>query len=104
MLSQEKGSGFFIAITLLLVVIVSIFILFFSKNPGLVGKASLAAIEKCNNMDDNHNGRIDEGCDDDKDNLRDRNMICNGFYRTENNQLRSCNPEMVDFDDATPNI
>ena len=58
--------------------------------------------EKCNNLDDNKNGIIDEGCDDDKDTYWDGNMICDGMYRAGKSQLYPCDPEMMDLDDNSP--
>ncbi len=104
MLGQKKGSEFFMVMTVLVAVIVGIFIIFFSQNSDFTGKASETVIEKCNNVDDNQNGLLDEGCDSDKDNYWDRKMACNGFYRNSNGLIYSCGPEMMDLDDDNPNI
>ena len=101
MMEQQKGSEFFMVMTVLIAVIVGIFIIILSKNPNFAGKASEKGYttEKCNNIDDNHNGIIDEGCDNDKDTYWNSDMDCEVMYMAGNGQVYLCAPEMMDSDD-----
>jgi len=60
--------------------------------------------EKCNNRDDDLDGKIDDGCDDDKDTWWDEDMICEGKYLAGNGVVYDCKPEWSDGDDDDPSI
>ena len=64
----------------------------------------IADIETCNNMDDDGDGVIDEGCDDDRDTFWDAKGTCIGKYRAGNNVAYDCRPEWADLDDTNPSI
>jgi hypothetical protein len=60
--------------------------------------------EKCNNKDDDIDGKIDDGCDDDKDTFWDKEMICNNTYLAGNNVSYQCKPEWSDCNDMDASI
>jgi len=60
--------------------------------------------EVCNNKDDNCNGQIDEGCDNDKDTYADSSMSCVGSFLDGNDVLRPCMSNYGDCNDANAAI
>jgi hypothetical protein len=65
---------------------------------------SVILVEICNNNDDDGDGIIDKGCDDDHDTFWDGNMICQGSYRAGNGVVYQCKSEWADLNDTNPNI
>jgi hypothetical protein len=60
--------------------------------------------EKCNNKDDDIDGKIDDGCDDDKDTFWDKDMTCNNTYLAGNNVTYQCKLEWSDCNDTDASI
>ncbi|MBN1156651.1 putative metal-binding motif-containing protein [Candidatus Woesearchaeota archaeon] len=65
------------------------------RNPGVA--------EICNIVDDNCDGTINEGCDDDNDNYADSSMTCSGSWM-DNGVSRSCSSNGNDCNDGNANI
>ncbi len=64
---------------------------------------SCRLIEICNNLDDNFDGVIDEGCDDDGDHYADISMNCSGSFKS-NGVVYSCINNGNDCDDDNSSI
>lgn len=64
----------------------------------------VAGEEICNNQDDDLDGVIDDGCDDDGDTFWDKDMTCEGQYRDRAGDIWDCKPEWSDCDDEYPAV
>ncbi len=58
--------------------------------------------EKCNNIDEDIDGKIDDGCDDDKDTWWDKDMACASEYLAGDGKVYACLSEWSDCDDENP--
>jgi len=60
--------------------------------------------EICNTFDDDFDGFVDEGCDDDNDTFWDSDMICSGRYLSFDGRDWECKLEWSDADDSDSGI
>jgi hypothetical protein len=64
----------------------------------------LPVAETCNNADDDCDGIVDEGCDDDLDSYADTTMTCGTNFRDGNGIVRLCSTNRGDCNDTNASI